>query len=1189
MNSINKIYKYLFILFILNLYVYNISCAPTLTGVIPSFGSYYASPVTFTGTNFISLKPTFFVDGVATESYNSSPNKFINIIGPGPNGPNGIRTQYEIYCEDPVGDKSNTVTFGLYEWKGFSQVNQDIYFKGAYSGIPNKSQIRVSPSQTNDFSTVTYINATSMSFKATYALAAQAFGSIGFYDGSTSKYVSVIQHKYAPIVSSASFTLDRFSINGFVYLSTTTIVIGSSTCVINSQTDTNIVCTPDESSVLDSNLQYTVKHSNDASTVLYYSFTPLKTFTNLANGVTCNLGVSNLVTLNTLVYGLSPTAITPTSQSTTVVSFEYPLNAKCGYAFLGASTNRVTNNKLICPTPKITSIITIPDGSNSLLVSFKGNYLSQNYYGSLTGNALTYSFINGDGSTFVCTNLNTVWNSLDSSYTVSCNVNQKYSFKIQATTVTGQSTSAVVGYTPTVTSATPTDYLVPSQVTITGTQFANFNLLVQIGGKTCTNPTVNLGGTQIVCDFSADVVVSNFKTPLAVSVSVDSTYIASNAVFLYNRPQPVISSASSTTYDTPGTVTIVGQYFFTTDPITVTIGGVACTNPSVNPQGTQITCTFSSTAAPGDYITPLAVKVTIESVYTGTKSVFTYTRPNPVIISSSSLGYQLAGIVSIIGKYYTPATDLVVTIGGKTCTSPSATESKITCLFSADVPVADFNDPLTISVSINSAYTSTADKFYYNRLNPIVSSASSLVYNQAGIVTIKGTYFAIDDLIVTIGDGECALPNVVSMSEITCTFQANIPTDDYFIDPLLVAVSVRSTSGSNSVFYYTRPQPILTSSSSLFFNQAGTITINGNYFAYTGTNVIVQVGGSACTSVAIVSTNEITCNYQANVAVSDYNTPLEVSVSIDSQYNAQSSIFYYKKPNPSIISASSTTYKTAGKVTILGTQFVQDNLFVTIGQVECTTPLVSGGGTNIICDFPSNAPTASDFKSPLEVFVSIKSTYTTKNSVFYYTRPNPVIISSTSTLYGTPSTITITGSYFNSKDILVKVGGSQCTDPISSQDGTSITCLFQSNVVVKDSATPLLVSVVIEAVHSDSKAVFYYVRSNPTILSCTSTKYGVPGKVTVIGTSFSSHDFFVQIGGSNCLNPTYINQQTVTCNFNSDVSVSNYLVPLQVFMSIANRFNASNDVFLYVDPDKKCPIGSNNLECSGHGTCNQQF
>ncbi|KAF2069111.1 hypothetical protein CYY_009569 [Polysphondylium violaceum] len=1080
----NKIYIFVF-LFFTCLIDPLLAQTPKLDKISPSFGGTVLRFYPITVSN-LGAGATCYVQGLTTVSIAptimSSTQIILDVQGPATTS----SKQYSIYCKNAGGVATNTLTFGVVNFVDNIQQNDDMYLLNDWYGLPNKDQVSIGNYPNAAYLTkVDYVNATHIKYKVSREMLAGQTPSL--YDVTTSAFWSIMNLGYGPVIQSANFlALNSFNILGYTFpgLSQVSFLLDGTTIISPSisVSPESLDCRTDGLLFLQPRFMYTVKIYNSFqdrifSTDMIFQFNyNLNGYTNSADEGTCTL-ISFGLALNPIAWGISPTGI-PVAQDNT---FKYPLDAKCGYLFTTSNSIRASNHLLVCPTPNITSIVTKPDGSNKLLV-FKGNFLAQQSFDSDIPTPLTYSITYGDGTTATCSNLNTLWITEDSSYTVSCNIPQVYTFRLEAKTITNDYHSVLVGYTPTITSCSSLDYLVPGKVSIKGTQFASFNLLVQIGGKTCTNPTVNTGGTQIICDFTADIAdPDNFYKALSVTVSVGSLYNTSSDLFYYNKRNPTVNSATPTTYDTAGVVTISGYAFLQND-VVVTIGGLACTNIVVNAHGNQITSSFASTVPPGDYKTPLDVyvgfeskysdnkpvfyynrpspvllssssttydtpgqvtilgkyfspsstiditiggapctgairtgdtkivcdfdsrvsvinysdlldvNVTIDSVYTS-KPLFKYIRPNPFISSSSSLSYNSAGIVSIIGKYYTPATDLVVTIGGKTCTSPSATESKITCLFSADVPVADFNDPLTISVSIDSQFTSSKDVFYYNRPTPTITSVSTLVYNQAGIVTIKGTYFAIDDLIVTIGDGECALPNVVSTSEITCTFQADIPTNDYFIDPLLVVVSVNSTSGSNSVFYYTRPDPVITSSSSLFFNQAGSITIKGSYLAYKGNDYIVQVGGSACilpNPNHQPTKDQIVCNYKSNVQISDYSTPLEVSVSIDSKHIVKSHVFYYIKPNPSISSASSTVYNISSNVTITGTQFVHDDLVVTIGQVECTSPSVSQDGNTIVCYFSSNATlvTSGDYQTPLEVFVSIKSTYTAKNSVFYYTIPS---------------------------------------------------------------------------------------------------------------------------------------------------------------------------------------------------------
>ncbi|KAF2068160.1 hypothetical protein CYY_010514, partial [Polysphondylium violaceum] len=734
---------------------------------------------------------------------------------------------------------------------------------------------------------------------------------------------------------------------------------------------------------------------------------------------------------------------------------------------------------------------------------------------------------------------------------------------------------------PTITAATSIKYDVPGLVTITGTYFASTNLIVKIGGGPCTGPVVN-SDTELVCTFQSNVVVSDFKDSLVVSVSVDSVS-GSAAVFKYIRPNPIISSATSLVYKTPGQVTISGTYF-ASDNLIVTIGGGACSSPIVNSGGNQLTCQFQADVVVLDFETTiLAVFVSVDS-FSSTNSVFSYTRPNPVIISSTSTVYGVPGTVTITGTYFDDD-DLIVKIGNVECTSAvvSQTKDSITCSYPSNEPVDSyFKNPLSVYVSVKSIYTSSQPVFYYIRPLPVITECSPTIYATPSQVTITGNYFASDDVYVEIGGQECTAP-ISSANIITCGFSSDVPVDRAFSQKLSVFVSVdKDFNSTKSAFTYSRPIPVITSSTSTLFSVPGIISITGTYFDTK--DLIVKIGGSSCVSANVNPDGTLlTCTYASDIHVVNYDLPLQVFVNVatNSDYAA---VFYYTKPTPTILSASSTIYGQAGQVTVLGDQFVNDDLSIEIGGVNCTSPNIVTP-QKLVCDFASTA-SYTRFADPLDVSVSIKSLYTATEPAFYYIRPSPIINACSSLYFNVPGQVTITGAYLASTNLAVTIGSEPCTNPIGSQDETTLTCLFEADALFKDYKTPLDVTVSV-ASKSTTSSLFYYIRPNPVIISATPTKYGVPGKVTIKGSVFSSEQLLVSIGGSTCAQPLASQDGTmITCDFASDVPDNREALPVSV--SIESKYKSTKSVFLYVSPDKTCPIGVGNQVCSGHGTCNQQ-
>ncbi|KAM9955563.1 hypothetical protein ACTFIW_007493 [Dictyostelium discoideum] len=110
-----------------------------------------------------------------------------------------------------------------------------------------------------------------------------------------------------------------------------------------------------------------------------------------------------------------------------------------------------------------------------------------------------------------------------------------------------------------------------------------------------------------------------------------------------------------------------------------------------------------------------------------------------------------------------------------------------------------------------------------------------------------------------------------------------------------------------------------------------------------------------------------------------------------------------------------------------------------------------------------------------------------------------------------------------------------------------------------------------------------------TINSISSTFYGTPDKVTIVGNSFCTQPN-ITIGGSNCLNPVTkisLNNQydQIVCDYKSDVQGINITHTVNIICEQINSYLF--DAFLYKLPIP-CPTGGSlNKECFGNGVCNE--
>jgi len=374
------------------------------------------------------------------------------------------------------------------------------------------------------------------------------------------------------------------------------------------------------------------------------------------------------------------------------------------------------------------------------------------------------------------------------------------------------------------------------------------------------------------------------------------------------------------------------------------------------------------------------------------------------------------------------------------------------------------------------------------RANPVIVSSTSTFFGLTRSITITGSKFTLFFPVVTIGGKTCLTPvQSQDASEIVCTFVADVPYTDINV-PLEVVVSMgidQSVKDTKSVFYYAQ-EPTIISATSTLYGTPGTVTIQGTNFMKTD-NVAVTIGESYCTNPLVLSSTTITCEFQSNTFFKDYDTPLDVYVSLEPYHNTTNAVFYYTKPLPiSVTSATSTQYLVPGQVTITGTNFVVSKfLYVIVGYVYCTDPVVTSS-TTITCQYDSSLRFI-DYDSPLNVFVYSTMYVNASKMAFYYAKPPPLnIVSITSTVYGVPTNVTITGSNFHhvpNNLLVTRIGGSVCSNMVITNTTTSdskITCLFKSDVKVQDFNTALDVYVGVGLTFNDSKPLFLYIKPGKT-------------------------------------------------------------------------------------------------------------
>ncbi|KAF2068171.1 hypothetical protein CYY_010505, partial [Polysphondylium violaceum] len=432
-----------------------------------------------------------------------------------------------------------------------------------------------------------------------------------FYDSDTP--IATYTISFGAVIQDVKFYESSIEVTGFLFDAYTSVttnkgISGSpiDNCVITTKSTTSLTCTPVSTYFAGEGMPlflYTiVTQSNAIETRKRSVLIEILNFNHTEHNADSIFSLStNIDPINTVISGISDTLYTPTVASNTTLKFTFPSDAQCGYAFISNSSSnfqRITTSMFLCPTPYIQrEVIQKPYNTNNNELIFLGRFLNRLQYKSSIP-TLTYTIQYGGGTTKTCL---PVSQSQDANliYTIGCQipaVTNPTTFKLIANTTTGLSSSIYVIYTPTITSITKTDYKVPGVVTMTGTGFTSYNLLITIGGSQCQSLVVQEDGLQLTCEFASDVIVIDFNKPLEVVVSIpDPTgyYADQKSIFYYNRPTPTISQCTSTMYGVPGIVTVSGDNLFSTN-VTVIISGKPCTNPVSGQDGNTITCQFES-------------------------------------------------------------------------------------------------------------------------------------------------------------------------------------------------------------------------------------------------------------------------------------------------------------------------------------------------------------------------------------------------------------------------------------------------------------------------------------------------------------------------------------------------------------------------------------------------------------------
>ena len=459
-------------------------------------------------------------------------------------------------------------------------------------------------------------------------------------------------------------------------------------------------------------------------------------------------------------------------------------------------------------------------------------------------------------------------------------------------------------------------------------------------------------------------------------------------------------------------------------------------------------------------------------------------------------------------------------------------------------------------------------------VNPSISSLSPNAGPLAGgtSVTLSGAAFSTG-MSVDIGGVACASVSVVSTNSATCTTGVNTAGAK--------TVSLTTTDGLSASLasgYSYQAAPTVTGIAPSFGPIAGgtSITVSGTNFVSGAT---VALGGTSCTSVNVTTSTSLTCVTGSASAA----TVSAIVTNTDSQASAAAGSYTYTTPpNPTSVNESAGALAGGTSLTIMGTDFTNPAA-VTINGFACSTPVVTGS-TQIDC---TTSGTSAAGTYDIVVTNSNLLTGNLTNGFKYQASPTVTSISPNGGITTGGTTVTITGTGFDTVNgVLVNLGGSSCGS-LSGLSATSITCVTTSGTG----------AVAVNVVNQDGNnqtgtlASGFTYRAAPTITSTVAangtTAAGAIGggtTLTITGTGFVSPT--VTVGGSTCTISSD-NSTTINC---ATTAHSAGTVNVIVTNSDAQTVTDSN-AFIYqvaptvtsISPNGGPTAGTNTVTVNGTG------
>lgn len=569
---------------------------------------------------------------------------------------------------------------------------------------------------------------------------------------------------------------------------------------------------------------------------------------------------------------------------------------------------------------------------------------------------------------------------------------------------------------PSITSVTPNEGYLSTEITIAGRDFSSNKdcVEVKIGGQSAT--IVSSSSTQIVCKLKLSVPIES-NVPLAVDVNIKGNGYARNMVTQdsarFFKLIPNIESVSPTEGPLPGgtEVTILGGGFVSGD-LKVKFGSQICR--PIRQSSSEIVCLTEPSLS--EKTMTIDVKLEGKSLPC-TNCNFHYKNsktPKVTSVTPSTISNETE--LTITGTNLGSDTSLVeVYVGDIKCLTPTFDSSNIKCT----LPYANLGkNTLKLKIKgvgraeISSSISLEGVKGITNLNPPTGSTVGGLLVN------LLGNGFG-SDVKVQIGSNECEIYEITPGKVI---FQ--LPPGSGTAQVKVTFSGL--TDSSKSFTYDSAITPEITSITPNNGKAGDKLTIAGLRFGDAAEKNEVIIDKNPCT-IESASVTQIICVVEASSAGEH-----EVKLSVKGIGRASGSFKFTYKLEANKITPSTGGLQGGQIVIIEGNGFGDKSAVDICGsckitsssptKIECITPII-GGAIDRVCD----------------VVISNNEVSDTKSSAFTYSTANTPAITSSSPLQGGSAggtLIAIKGSGFGTDKTAVSV--TKCK--VKTVQNTLITC-----------------------------------------------------------------------------------------------------------------------------------------------------